>query len=156
MEDKDSNQMDNKSQKEDFVSRRKIGELLIESGLLTSDKLNDALKIQKKTGKRKRLGEVLIEMKIISEEEIAFALAMQLKIPFIDLSTCAIKGDVMGYIPKEVCQKFVCIPLALKDNILDVAMADPLDLNIMKDLQFITGYNIQPAISTRSQIIENL
>jgi len=114
LEDMDSNQMDNKSQKEDFVSRRKIGELLIESGLLTSDKINDALEIQKKTGKR--LGEVLIEMKIISEEELAFALAMQLKIPFIDLSTCAIKDDVMGYIPKEVCQKFVCIPVALKDN----------------------------------------
>ncbi len=151
MEDMDSNQ---KSPKEDFASRRKLGELLIESGLLTIDKINDALDIQKKTGKR--LGEVLIEMQIISEEEIAFALAMQLRIPFIDLSTHGIKDDVMGYIPKEVCQKFVCLPIALKDNILDVAMADPLDLNIMKDLQFITGYNIQPAISTRSQIIENL
>ena len=156
MEDMDSNQMDNRSQKEDFISRRKIGNLLIESGLLTNDKLNDALEIQKKTGKRKRLGEVLIEMKIISEEELAFALAMQLKIPFIDPNTYEIKDAVMQYIPKEVCQKFVCIALALKDNILDVAMADPLDLNIMKDLQFITGYNIQPAISTRSQIIENL
>jgi len=59
MEDMDSNQ---KSPKEDFASRRKLGELLIESGLLTIDKINDALDIQKKTGKR--LGEVLIEMQI--------------------------------------------------------------------------------------------
>ncbi len=154
MADIDSNQIQNKWQKENFVSRRKLGELLIESGLLTVDKLKDALETQKKTGKR--LGEALIDMKIISEEEMAFALAMQLKIPFIDLSDFPVKNDVIDSIPEEVCQKFVCVPVAVKNNILDVAMSDPLDLNIMKDLQFITGYNIQPSISTRSQIIEKL
>jgi type IV pilus assembly protein PilB len=143
-----------KAHSDNFISRRKLGELLIESGLLTIDKLNDALEAQKNTGKR--LGEALIGMKIISEEEMAFALAMQLKIPFIDLIDYSIKDDVIDCIPKEVCNKFVCIPLSIKNHILDVAMADPLDLHIMKDLQFITGYNIQPAISTRSQIMDKL
>ena len=154
MADIDSNQIRNKSQKENFVSRRKLGELLIESGLLTVDKLRDALEVQKREGKR--LGEVLIQMRIISEEEMAFALAMQLKIPFIDLRDHTIENDVIDSIPEEVCQKFVCIPVAVKNNILDVTMADPLNLNMMKDLQFITGYNIQPAISTQSQIIDRL
>jgi type IV pilus assembly protein PilB len=143
-----------KTQNDNFVSKRKLGELLIESGLLTIDKLKDALENQKSTGKR--LGEALIDMKIISEEEMAFSLAMQLKIPFIDLIDYSIKNDVMDCIPEEVCQKFMCIPLSMKNNILDVAMADPLDLHIMKDLQFITGYNIQPAISTQSQIMDKL
>jgi len=143
-----------KMHSDNFVSRRKLGELLIESGLLTTDKLKEALEAQKTTGKR--LGELLIGMKIISEEEMAFALAMQLKIPFIDLMDYSIKDDVIDCIPEEVCNKFVCIPLSIKNNILDVAMADPLDLHIMKDLQFITGYNIQPAISTRSQIRDKL
>jgi len=143
-----------KTENDNFVSRRKLGELLIESGLLTIENLKDALEAQKNTGKR--LGEVLIDMKIISEEEMAFSLAMQLKIPFIDLIDYSIKNDVIDCIPEEVCQKFICIPLSMKNNILDVAMADPLDLHIMKDLQFITGYNIQPAISTRSQIRDKL
>jgi len=143
-----------KTQNDNFVSRRKLGELLIESGLLTIENLKDALEAQKNTGKR--LGEILIDMKIISEEEMAFSLAMQLKIPFIDLIDYSIKNDVIDCIPEEVCQKFICIPLSMKNNILDVAMADPLDLHIMKDLQFITGYNIQPAISTRSQISDKL
>ncbi len=154
MADTASIQTKNKTHKDNFVSRRKLGELLIESGLLTIDKLKDALEVQKETGKR--LGEALIDMKIISEEEMAFALAMQLKIPFIDLIDYSIKNEVIDCLPEEVCQKFVCVPLSMKNNILDVAMADPLDLNIMKDLQFITGYNIQPAISTRSQIIDKL
>jgi len=143
-----------KTQNDNFVSKRKLGELLIESGLLTIDKLKDALEAQKSTGKR--LGEALIDMKIISEEEMAFSLAMQLKIPFIDLIDYSIKDDVLDCIPEEVCQKFKCIPLSMKNSILDVAMADPLDLHIMKDLQFITGYNIQPAIATRSQIMDKL
>jgi len=149
-----SKQGNTKPQNDNFVSKRKLGELLIESGLLTIDKLKDALEAQKSTGKR--LGEALIDMKIISEEEMAFSLAMQLKIPFIDLVDYSIKGDILECIPEEVCHKFICIPLSMKNNILDVAMADPLDLHIMKDLQFITGYNIQPAISTRSQIMDKL
>ena len=149
-----SDQGKKKTQNDNFVSKRKLGEVLIESGLLTIDKLKDALETQKSTGKR--LGEALIDMKIISEEEMAFSLAMQLKIPFIDLIDYSIKSDVIDCIPEEVCQKFMCIPLSMKNSILDVAMADPLDLHIMKDLQFITGYNIQPAISTRSQIMDKL
>lgn len=155
MADTNVEQIKGQSEKDNFVSRRKLGELLIESGLLTTEKLKEALEAQQSTGKR--LGEVLIDMKIISEEEMAFALAMQLKIPFIDLSEeQALKDEIMDTIPEEVCMKFMCIPVGIKNNILDVAMADPLNLNIMKDLEFITGYNIQPAISTRSQILDKL
>jgi len=144
----------NKLKKENFVAKRKLGELLIESGLLTADQIDSGLEIQRRTGKR--LGEVLVEMKLISEEEIAFALAMQLKIPFVDLRDYTIEGAVIETISEEVCMKFGCIPVTARNNVIDVAMADPLNLNTIKDLQFITGYNIQPAISTRSQIIEKL
>ena len=154
MAGKDPSESKRKPQGENFVSRRKLGEILIESGLLTSDKLQDALEVQKRTGKR--LGDALIEMRLISEEEIAFALAMQLKIPFLDLKDNLIEGDVIDCVPEEVCRKFVCIPVNMKNSILDVAMADPLDLNVMKDLQFITGYTIHPVISTRTQIIDKL
>jgi len=140
--------------KRNAISRRKLGELLVETGLLSSEKLTEALNTQKETGKR--LGRVLIEMDLITEEEMAFALAMQLKIPYVDLSDYSIQIEVLESIPLEVTRKFLCIPIALKNNILDVAMADPLDLNMIKDLQFITGYSIQPAISTPSQIFDSL
>ncbi|MBW1887487.1 MAG: Flp pilus assembly complex ATPase component TadA [Deltaproteobacteria bacterium] len=140
--------------KKNAISRRKLGELLVETGLLSRERLIEALNTQKETGKR--LGQVLIEMEHISEEEMAFALAMQLKIPYVDLSDYSIQIEVLESIPLEVTRKFLCIPIALENNILDVAMADPLDLNMIKDLQFITGYSIQPAISTPSQIFDSL
>ena len=139
-------------QRKDPVTRRKLGELLVETGLISPEKLKEALKKQKNSGKR--LGQVLIESKHISEEEIAFAVAMQLKIPYIDLSNYSISERIIDTIPEEVARRFVCVPVSLKNSVLDVAMADPLDLNILKDLQFITGYKIQPAISTASQIFD--
>ena len=140
--------------KKEIATRRKLGELLIETGLLSIGKLKEALQVQKESGKR--LGQILIDMKLISEEEIAFAVAMQLKIPYVDLTNYEIQGKVKEIIPEEVARKFICIPIGLNHNILDVAMADPLDLNMMKDLQFITGYKIQPVISTHVQIMNVL
>jgi type IV pilus assembly protein PilB len=136
------------------VSRRKLGELLLETGLVSPEKLTEALDKQRSSGKR--LGQTLIEMNVITEEEVAFTLAMQLKIPYLDLNQVEIQGKIVETIPEEVCRKFLCLPVALKNSILDVAMADPLDLNMMKDLQFITGYGIQPAISTPTQIVDVL
>ena len=131
-------------------SRRKLGELLIETGLLDPEQLTQALKIQETT--EKRLGEILIEKKFVSEEEMAFALAMQLKIPYIDLNDYPIQEKVLESIPREISYKFTCVAIELNNNILNVAMSDPLDLIMIKDLQFLTGYNIQPSISTPSQI----
>jgi type IV pilus assembly protein PilB len=136
------------------VTRRKLGELLLETGLVSPEKLTEALDKQRSSGKR--IGQTLIEMNVITEEEVAFTLAMQLKIPYLDLNQIEIQGKIVETIPEEVCRKFLCLPVALKNSILDVAMADPLDLNMMKDLQFITGYGIQPAISTPSQIVDVL
>jgi len=123
MADEELKKNDKNKQKKNVTLRRKLGDLLVEIGLLPSEKLSEALSIQRQGGKR--LGQVLMEMDIISEDEMAFALAMQLKIPFVDLASYQFQEGVVQCIPEEVSRKFLCIPVALKDNILDVAMADP-------------------------------
>ena len=142
------------NERKNIVDRRRLGELLVETGLLTREGLKNTLEAQKGTGKR--LGQILMEKNLISEEEIAFALAMQLKIPFIDLTEFSIKSEVIETIPEHICKKFYCIPTDQTNNVLHVSMADPLDLNMMKELQFVTGLNIQPTISTATQIIDKI
>ena len=137
-----------------FLEKRKLGELLVETGALSQDDLPRALAVQKGTGKR--LGLVLNEMHLISEYEIAFALAMQLKIPFIDLEDHPIDAGVIESIPMEICRKLLCVPIDKKDDGLYVTMADPFDLNIIKEITFITGLNIYPAISTATQILDRI
>ncbi len=141
-------------EKKRVTGRRKLGELLVETGLLSDARLSEALEAQQGTGKR--LGQVLIENRVLTEEEIAFALAMQLKIPFVDLRDEEIQQEILETLPERVCRKFLCIPVARHNNVLHVSMADPLDLNMIKELQFITGFNIQPSISTPSQILDRL
>lgn len=154
MEGEKARKVANLNSKRNFVSRRKLGELLIETGILSAEQLAEALDIQRKSGGK--LGKILIQKKLISEEEMAFALAMQLKIPYIDLNDHFIEEDILESIPEELLTKFTCVPIELNNKILNVAMADPLDLNVINDLQFITGYTIQPSISTASQIIGTL
>jgi hypothetical protein len=142
MAEKKAHRPQNKTERKNLVDRRRLGELLVETGLLTREKLKDTLEAQKGSGKR--LGQILIEKDLISEEEIAFALAMQLKIPFMDLTDYPIQTEVIEVIPEHVCRRFHCIPIDKTDNVLHVSMADPLDLNMMKELQFVTGLSIQP------------
>ncbi len=132
------------------LPRRKLGEVLIETGLINVEHLKDALKTQRDTGKR--LGDLLVEKKYISEEEMALALALQLKIEYIDLNEYTIESRILEIIPRETATRFTCVGINISNNLLEVAMADPLDLNMIKDLQFVTGYKIKPAISTASQI----
>ncbi|MCD6297759.1 MAG: hypothetical protein J7M30_11450, partial [Deltaproteobacteria bacterium] len=108
------------AEKKNLVDRRRLGELLVETGLLTHEKLKDALEAQKGTGKR--LGQILMDRHLISEEEIAFALAMQLKIPFMDLTDYPIKEKVIETIPEHICKRFYCIPIDKKENVLHVSM----------------------------------
>jgi type IV pilus assembly protein PilB len=154
MEEKKRQPTQGMNERKNIVDRRRLGELLVETGLLTREGLKNTLEAQKGTGKR--LGQILMEKNLISEEEIAFALAMQLKIPFIDLTEFSIKSEVIETIPEHICKKFYCIPTDQTNNVLHVSMADPLDLNMMKELQFVTGLNIQPTISTATQIIEKV
>ena len=137
-----------------FLEKRKLGELLVETGALSQDDLPRALAVQKGTGKR--LGLVLNEMHLISEYEIAFALAMQLKIPFIDLEDHPIDAGVIESIPMEICRKLLCVPIDKKDDGLYVTMADPFDLNTINEITFITGLKIYPAISTATQILDRI
>ena len=144
----------NRKNRRSLFDRRRLGELLVETGLIAPDRLKEVLKAQRGTGKR--LGQVLVAMGLVKEEEIAFALAMQLKIPFIDLRDYTIRTEIIESIPEDMCRKHICIPIDRKDNVIHVSMADPLDLNMIKDLQFITGFNVQPAISTATQILDRI
>jgi type IV pilus assembly protein PilB len=135
-------------------ARQLLGELLVETGLLSPDKLAETLEAQKCKGKR--LGEVLIQKGLLTEEEIAFAIAMQLKLPYIDLRDYPLETEIGNCIPEEVCRRFNCVAIGRANNILQVSMADPSDLNVIKELQFITGLGIQPAVSTRTQIADQI
>src|SRR5580700_4717233 len=132
--------------------RKKIGECLIQAGLITEDDLQNALVEHKRTGER--IGVVLVRMNLATEKQIAKALAFQLGFPYINLAENPPDPSAVVLIPKEVSLKRACIAVSLDKNLLTVAMSDPLLFSLVQDLEFQTGYRIKQVVATRGDIIE--
>ena len=134
--------------------RKKIGECLIQAGLITEDDLQTALAEHKRTGER--VGVVLVRMNLATEKQIAKALAFQLGFPYINLAENPPDPTAVVLIPKEVSLKRVCIAVGLEKNLLTVAMSDPLLFSLVQDLEFQTGYRIKQVVATRGDILESI
>jgi type IV pilus assembly protein PilB len=132
--------------------RKKIGECLVQAGLITEDDLRVALAEGKRTGER--LGVVLVRMNLATEKQIAKALALQLGFPYVNLDEHPPDPAAVVLIPKEVSLKRVCVAVSLEKNLLTVAMSDPLLFSLVQDLEFQTGHRIKQVVATRGDIIE--
>ena len=132
--------------------RKKIGECLIQAGLITEEDLSTALTEHKRTGER--LGVVLVRMNLATEKQIAKALAFQLGFPYINLGENPPEPTAVILIPKDVAIKRVCVAVRLEKNLLTVAMSDPLLFSLVQDLEFQTGYRIKQVVATRGDINE--
>lgn len=134
--------------------RKKLGECLIQAGLITDEDLRTALAEHKRTGER--LGAVLVRLNLATERQIAKALAYQLGFPYLNLSENLPDAAVVTLIPKDVALKRSCVAVRLEKNLLTVAMADPLLFSLVQDLEFQTGYRIKQVVATRADILETI
>ncbi len=132
--------------------RKKLGECLIQAGLITEDDLQTALLEHKRTGER--LGAVLVRLNLATERQIAKALAYQLGFPYLNLAENPPDSNVVTLIAKDVALKRSCVAIRLDKNLLTVAMADPLLFSLVQDLEFQTGYRIKQVVATRADILE--
>jgi len=132
--------------------RKKIGECLIQAGLITEEDLQIALAEHKRTGER--VGAVLVRLNFATEKQITKALAYQLGFPYTSLVDEPPDPAAIILIPKDVALKRVCVPVKLEKNLLTVAMSDPLLFSLVQDLEFQTGYRIKQVVATRTDILE--
>ena len=134
--------------------RKKIGECLIQAGLISETDLQIALAEHKRTGDR--LGAVLVRMNLATEKQIAKALAHQLGFAYVNLAENPPDPTAVVLIPKDVSIKRVCIATGLEKNLLTVAMADPLLFSLVQDLEFQTGYRIKQVVATAAEILDSI
>jgi type IV pilus assembly protein PilB len=132
--------------------KNRLGELLIQKGIITEDELDKLLIKQSKS--KKRLGELLVETKALTKSELVQILAAQLEIPYFDLETTIIEPEAIALFPEAFARKHNCIPVRLDQNTLTVVMADPLNLTALDDLRFSTNKEIKPALAMDTDIIK--
>ena len=131
-------------------TRKKLGDILVEANKITEDQLKYALDLQK--GKGDRLGKVLVDEGIISEKEILEVLEFQLGIPHVDLKQYYIDPKVVKAVPESLARKHNVIPINLYNNILTVAMNDPLNIFIIDEVKLVSEKEVQPAIALEEDI----
>lgn len=129
---------------------KKLGELLVLNSLITQEQLNHALEIQRKSGLK--LGQILIENGFITEKQLLEFLSKQFSIRFVELSSLDIPHDIVNIIPEATARRYTLIAFEKKDNLLSVAMADPLNIVVLDELKLMTGYNIEPVFALENDI----
>lgn len=130
--------------------KMRLGDALISEGLINEEQLQQALALQKKSGKR--LGAVLVEMHLVTEQDIVQILSKQLRIPFIDLSNYLIDPVIAKLVPEHIAKRHMLIPINKVGNKLTVAMVDPLNIIAIDDIQLMTGLMVKPVVATHTDI----
>ncbi|HQJ38066.1 MAG TPA: ATPase, T2SS/T4P/T4SS family, partial [Bacillota bacterium] len=130
----------------------KLGDMLLHSGKLSRQQLEEAIKIQKSSKTTKKLGEILVEIGYTSEEEILGVIEEQLGIPVLDLANYIVNPKAAELIPEAIAKKYDLMPVDIVDNELLVVMSDPLNIFAIDDIKLISGMKPKIAISTKSVI----
>ncbi len=135
--------------------RFKLGDLLVQSGMITAQQLEEALRSQKKS--KKRLGSILVEKGYLTERQLAEVLSRQLRVPLVSLARYRPMGEALRLIPKNVAKRLELLPLALLDNNrMMIAMADPLNVLAIDEVKILTGMELEVGITTTSEIEREL
>ncbi len=137
------------------MSRKRIGDLLLERGLLTREQLEEGLKAQQLG--RKRLGATLLDLGLLSEVHLAQALAESLALATVDLTQVAVDWSAVHLLRATFCESNGLFPFAVEgkgtpSRRVLVAMSDPLNAAAVQEIEFTTGVPVGPFVSTHSQI----
>ncbi len=132
------------------IITKRIGEVLLERGVVNQHELEKALAYQKEHGGL--MGQVLIQLGFVTEEEIALALTAQYGFPYLPLDNYEIDGGLTAIIPEQVARQYCLIPIDRIGNALTLAMADPSNIQAVEDIELMTKCVVQTFVSTPSDI----
>jgi len=135
-----------------FAARpeKRLGELLLEHGLLTAEQLESALAAQRL--QRRPLGQVLLAQGLVDEKALAGVLSLHFNVPQIDFTRARIDKDALALIPETYAREHTILPIRLEKDVLDVATVDPGDLALFAELKVLTRKRIKPMLGVRSEI----
>ncbi len=132
------------------MAQNRLGELLVREKLISLQQLRKAQEEQKKSGSN--LGYTLAKLGYISDGEITSFLSTQYRLPAINLDEYEIDVEVVKLVSRDVCEKHRIIPVSRSGSSLIVAMSDPTNLNAIDDIKFLTGFNVEPVVSSETAI----
>jgi len=132
------------------IINKQLGELLVERGIINDQQLEKALSVQKDRGGL--IGELLVELGFIKEEDIAQSLTAQYGFPYLPLGNYDINPEIINVVPGRVARQYLLMPVDKIGNNLTLAMSNPLNVQAIEDVEFLSGCSVQTFVSTSSDI----
>jgi type IV pilus assembly protein PilB len=132
----------------------RIADALVEDGLLSAGQVEELLEQQKKEGAR--LVKLIVDKSYVSEQDLAVSMGRVLNVPPVNLARISIPAEIADLLPRETEYNHKVIPVALLENKLFLAMADPLNVLALDDVKRITKFEIAPLISSEKAIADKL
>lgn len=133
-------------------TQRRLGDILVDSGVISPLEMDEALQRQRLTGDM--LGRVLVQMGLCEEQDIVEALGVQQGMERVDVTKLQVPEEVLHKITPEIAKFYSIVPVREKDGSLVVAMADPLNIGILDDVKQIVGCDVKGAISNQHDIAQ--
>jgi hypothetical protein len=130
--------------------KKKLGDMLKDAGIIDDFQLQSALSHQRNWGGK--LGAILIEMDFVKDEQLARVISNKLQIPYVNLFEPEVPEAVIKLIKPEIAKKYQVMPVKKEGGMLVLAMLDPLDIEAMDGIRFITGLTIKPSLALESEI----
>ncbi|ELA9460837.1 MULTISPECIES: GspE/PulE family protein [Vibrio] len=134
--------------------RKRLGDLLVEEGIVSEEQIQQALNAQRSTGQK--LGDALIDLGFITEKQMLDFLSQQLGLPLIDLGRAPVDAEAVQILPEVHARRLRAMVVARNGDTLRVAMSDPADLFIQESLMNLLGqYNLEFIVASERQLISS-
>ena len=130
--------------------RKKLGEILVEGGLLSQQQLEEALPFQKKSPLK--LGQFLVREGIINEGQIVDLVSSQLRLEKYRPENYTIDWELADLLPADIAHKYQAVPLRKNGMLLSIGMVDPLDINALDAIELYTNCEAEAIICTEQQL----
>ena len=133
------------------LKAKRLGEILVARGVVTEADLEKALVEQRQT--KGFLGQILLRRGVIKKRDLAEALEDQLGVSSVELSELMIPSEIASYLPENMVRTYRAIPFKVDDNVLSVAMADPLNLTAIESMRLVTGLDVRTFFAPEEDVL---
>jgi type IV pilus assembly protein PilB len=136
--------------------RKRLGEVLVEAGLVAPADLAAAVARQAENHGGERLGQILLGMGAVTQKQVGQAIAGQLGLEFVDLDLRPPEEQALLVLPEHLARRFRVIPIRVSPHRITLGMVDPLDILTIDDVRRQTGREIDPAVITQDDFQRTL
>ncbi len=130
---------------------KRLGDILLARGLLTEERIDEALELQKRSSRR--MGQIIIDKGWVTEQDMLSALGEQLQVPYVRLRAGIYDPEIIGSIDKRVAKRLQVLPLQRLRRVLYLATSDPQAMPVFDEIEKLTGCRVRPVIARREEII---